>query len=697
MLLPKIASFDNLGSSEETPHREASCFGLFMTCPEGKGRGIGQLLEHGTLRLEEVDKDRASEDKISKLGSGFAVLGSRVLLAAALLECHRVGLISGGEACASSMPRSQCFSQSLFDAGPNGCSSEDMEVLPGFDVPVWFILVALALFLLYRCSWAGFDVFRKMGIPVQGPVYPLVGSVWNLWKKELALEDLKCLKRFGKYWGYYEGKNPVLMVADPETVKAITIKEFDSFTDRRVLIPEKQKVAAKFLLALKGREWKKVRKFLTPAFSSGKMEKMSRLMEECGENLVNHLRRRAERSSGVVDLKEHFGAYALDVIGTCAFGTRLDSLGNPDSPFARHSRLFLSENPALRSCLLVLPMVFPWVVRLGANVVPVETMEFFSGLVRDVIRERREQKVISSHVTVPHGELVDGRNRMVRTGKMTLFILHEVNDSVMELRVLVQPLPRLEMMSTDKQCRAVAVDIEVPRLGDDGADRGDVLDAFIEEMEREAGTTGPGLSEEAVLFFLAGFDTTAALMTFFTYAMAMNPEVQDKVYREIEQQMEAHGEVNHEMLGACSYMDQVVSETLRFYPPAIRFERVCTRDCVVQGFRFGRGQLVSIPVYAMHHDPDSYPDPEAFRPDRFARDGPRPPQGTYLPFGAGPRNCIGMRFALEEAKIGLATLLRSFAVGKAAETPDLVDYKPGLLHLLPKDKLKVKLEPRLPA
>ena len=104
---------------------------------------------------------------------------------------------------------------------------------------------------------------------------------------------------------------------------------------------------------------------------------------------------------------------------------------------------------------------------------------------------------------------------------------------------------------------------------------------------------------------------------------------------------------------------------------------------MVRGFHFKTGQLVSFPVYAIHHDPDLYEDPETFQPDRFARDGPRPPQGAYLPFGAGPRNCIGMRFALEMAKIGLVAVLQSFVVVKAAET---------LVSLLVFDKVSLPLD-----
>ncbi|CAG0904895.1 unnamed protein product [Darwinula stevensoni] len=152
------------------------------------------------------------------------------------------------------------------------------------------------------------------------------------------------------------------------------------------------------------------------------------------------------------------------------------------------------------------------------------------------------------------------------------------------------------------------------------------------------------------------------------------------------------------MMNACAYLDQVVNETLRFYPIATRLERVCTKDCIMDGMEFKKGDLICFPIYAVHHSLEYYPDPEVFDPDRFSPEKKsKIPQGAFLPFGIGPRNCIGMRFALEEGKLALCHLIHSFRILKCAETPVPLKFTPGVLMLMPDrtSPIRVKLESRI--
>lgn len=119
-------------------------------------------------------------------------------------------------------------------------------------------------------------------------------------------------------------------------------------------------------------------------------------------------------------------------------------------------------------------------------------------------------------------------------------------------------------------------------------------------------------------------------------------------------------------------MDAVIDETLRMYPPAQRVERECTNDIEYGHLKLKKGQTVIVPVYALHHDPDLYPEPDRFQPERFLKDSAayksRDPM-AFLPFGAGPRACLGMRFALIEIKILLASVLSKFRFVPAPDTP----------------------------
>ncbi|CAO2630644.1 Cytochrome P450 3A31 [Lemmus lemmus] len=129
------------------------------------------------------------------------------------------------------------------------------------------------------------------------------------------------------------------------------------------------------------------------------------------------------------------------------------------------------------------------------------------------------------------------------------------------------------------------------------------------------------------------------------------------------------------------YLDMVLNEILRLYPIGFRIDRVCKQDVDVDGVLVPKGSVVMIPVYALHHDPQYWPEPEEFHPERFSKEnkGSINPY-VYMPFGNGPRNCIGMRFALMSMKLALTKVLQNFSFQPCKETqiPMKLSQKPML-------------------
>jgi cytochrome P450 len=116
-------------------------------------------------------------------------------------------------------------------------------------------------------------------------------------------------------------------------------------------------------------------------------------------------------------------------------------------------------------------------------------------------------------------------------------------------------------------------------------------------------------------------------------------------------------------------MDMIINETLRLYPPAFRVDRVCNEDYSYKEIQIKKGQVWTASIYALHHDPDIYPDPYTFDPERFNEENKKNRDNeAFIPFGAGPRNCIAMRFALIEIKLLLATVLSKFQFEKCDQT-----------------------------
>eukprot|EP00057_Strongylocentrotus_purpuratus_P023241 XP_011677715.1 PREDICTED: thromboxane-A synthase-like [Strongylocentrotus purpuratus] len=167
------------------------------------------------------------------------------------------------------------------------------------------------------------------------------------------------------------------------------------------------------------------------------------------------------------------------------------------------------------------------------------------------------------------------------------------------------------------------------------------------------------LLAQAMIFLSAGYETTAALLTYASYLLASNPDCQDKLIAEIDDIAPKRDDVGYTTISKMPYLDQVVCEVLRIYPPGILSDRECGETCTYKGYKIEKGLQIWIPTFTIQRDPTHWPDPLKFNPERFTkanREGRNP--FTWLPFGAGPRICIGMRFALMEAKMALVRSLQ---------------------------------------
>ncbi|CAD7083750.1 unnamed protein product [Hermetia illucens] len=177
---------------------------------------------------------------------------------------------------------------------------------------------------------------------------------------------------------------------------------------------------------------------------------------------------------------------------------------------------------------------------------------------------------------------------------------------------------------------------------------------------------------ELAVDYSAGFETSSTTLQFCFYELACNPDIQERTRSHILEVLEAHGgELTYEAMVDMKYLDQVICETLRHYPPAGNHFREVTQDYKVPGteFTLKKGTSVMVPVYAVHHDPEYYPDPLKFNPDNFADENVKArPFAAYMPFGEGPRICIGARFAMMQVKIGVIAGLRRYRYTVSTKT-----------------------------
>ncbi|CAH2010411.1 unnamed protein product [Acanthoscelides obtectus] len=200
---------------------------------------------------------------------------------------------------------------------------------------------------------------------------------------------------------------------------------------------------------------------------------------------------------------------------------------------------------------------------------------------------------------------------------------------------------------------------------------------------------------QAITFFIAGFETTSNAIAFALYELCLRPDCQEKLRREIGESLPNDVEITFESIQKMKYLDMVLSETLRRYPFGPFLNRECKEDYVIKetGLVIEKGTPILIPIDGIHNDPEYYSDPEKFDPERFS-DGIKYKSQScqYLPFGSGPRNCIGDRFGLICAKVGIIYILRKFRVERCETTPDPVVLDPKSPFMMPLGGLNMILK-----
>ncbi|MGD8860437.1 MAG: cytochrome P450 [Myxococcales bacterium] len=227
----------------------------------------------------------------------------------------------------------------------------------------------------------------------------------------------------------------------------------------------------------------------------------------------------------------------------------------------------------------------------------------------------------------------------------------------------------------------------------EGAAPGDDLLGMLLSAQDDDGArmTDEQLRDECMTLFLAGHETTALNLAFTLYLLSQHPEAEARLHAELDTAGDGVA-AGLEALDALPYTRAVIDESLRLYPPAWAVGREAVRDVELRGHGLPRGTQVWIATYVIHRSAEHFGEPEAFRPERWM-DGLRErlPRHVFMPFGGGPRVCIGNRFALAEAALVLATLARRHRF-ELAQDPAL-ELMPSVT-LRPRGGLRMRVRAR---
>jgi cytochrome P450 len=220
-----------------------------------------------------------------------------------------------------------------------------------------------------------------------------------------------------------------------------------------------------------------------------------------------------------------------------------------------------------------------------------------------------------------------------------------------------------------------------------GTDTGDVLSILLLARDEEGGLTDAQVRDEVMTLLLAGHETTANALSWAWYELAHHPGVYDRLAAEVD----GAGPIHADMLDRMPFNLAVIEEAMRLHPPAYMIGRETKQSVRIAGHELPEGAIVAVNIRGIHRRADYWTAPDAFRPERMLPEAKKArPRNTYLPFGAGPRVCIGSHFALLEAQLCLATMVKR---ARLRGVPTFVEPEP-LVTLRPRGGISATVELR---
>eukprot|EP00897_Mesotaenium_endlicherianum_P011043 jgi/Mesen1/9968/ME000072S09381 len=511
-----------------------------------------------------------------------------------------------------------CWGEIGFSAVRNSYAN-----VQGYELKVLLALVVIASSVAILLNRS--DPLRELPGP---PSFWLLGNLLDIGRKGYHICQLQWLQKYGTVYKYYMGRSPVVIVCEPDLIRDICVRQFKSFHDRP-LPPFLANESLRGLIFSRGDYWAGVRSSILPLFHSAKLRLFADVMHASLDVLVGRLR--GVTPGRQVDVLEWLEEMTTDVMGAASFGI---DLGMQDGGGkAELGRAYAANERSSSQIRLstVLTLLFP---RLRLRAFLQATLGAIPFTPEYAIRRR--------------------------------------------LRFILQ------------ECNAIIEQRRNEPGGDDS--KIDLLTLLTRAKGKNTSQAITSADIRALVFSLlgAGSATTANTIAFAIYLLAQNPEAEARLVAEIDQFFEKQdseseallepssvdqskgeqgGQVaveqrpTYDELSSFPYTEQVVQETLRMFPTGALIAREALEDTSLGPHFIPRGTEVIIPVYAVHRHCQFYPAPNEFRPGRFDPDEEEAKKrhpSVYLPFGLGPRMCLGYKFALEEVKLALIALYRNF-------------------------------------
>ncbi|XP_055846865.1 cytochrome P450 4d8-like isoform X2 [Episyrphus balteatus] len=463
---------------------------------------------------------------------------------------------------------------------------------------------------------------------LNGP-YPfvLVGSVHKLFclsPQNFFKQIIHFRKIWGKVYRIWIFNRLIIAIGDPKVAEVLLSSQ--THIKKHHLYNLLRPWLGTGLLMSDGRKWFARRKIITPTFHFQILERFVEVFDQQSDVLVKQLEKHCQTGKEF-DVHPYIGLAALDIITETAMGTKINAQSDPTNEYTR----------AVNDITQIMSLRF-------LNV-PIANDTIFS-IVCPKIKRRQIECIKTMH-------------------SFTIKVIEE------HRKALKDELQNQENGN------------HISNEGVESKERMALLDVLLQSTCEGKPLTNEDIREEVDTFMFEGHDTTTSAISFALSQIARHSNVQEKLYEEICEILDKEEDncISYRVLQELKYTEGVIKETLRLYPPVPVIARELLQDMSYDGGVLPAGSEILLGIWLMGHDADLFPDPEEFRPERhLLESSDRASSFSFIPFSAGPRNCIGQKFAMLEMKCVIMKIVQKFKLLPLGE-----DVKPRMNLVLRSD------------
>ncbi|XP_037973302.2 cytochrome P450 6j1 [Plutella xylostella] len=489
-----------------------------------------------------------------------------------------------------------------------------------------FLVVFCITFYFYRSKNVSY--WSKKGIPTAPGCNWFFGNYKPILFTEKHIStlytDMYRLYPEAPVVGFVKMSTPGLLIRDPDLIKAVLSTDFNSFGKNEFKIDKKvDKLFGYHPFVLSGEEWKTSRAHSTPSLSYSKLKNYYPVLLHVGDELIKYLNKECQETSGsggVIELetKDLGSMFTTDTISNAIYGIENNTFLDRNSLFAQLAKEVFSGN-FFDNMRTMVNALFPEICSIiGVRFASKRSEAVLLSLTKKMMKEREES-----------------------TG--------ETRNDIFQ-----------QMLTFRQNGKA---------------------DIFTDEY----------IASHLYAYLLDGYETSSILICYALYELAWHIEVQDKLRAEVQGMISrTNGDYTAEDVEGLKYLNMVVCETLRLNVPLPVMSKECTSDYTVSDLpgldkplEIKNGTFIIIPVDGLHTDEKYFPSPLKFDPERFTDDEvAKRHKFVYLPFGEGPRKCLGQRFGLLQSKIAIIKIVANFHITPSAKSkyPTKVDPAVFLLR-----------------